>query len=126
VDFSTGEAPQPPRGVGVEEGCARATTTKSFLSQNDVWVHFDAYFNRQKKTLRHKFYGSIAKRSIKQCKNILKNHRHAKGGGRRSPHRPPPTLTPNIRHWTQLPKNSHLEWAMNSPNNQASIRSVVY
>lgn len=32
------------------------------------------------------------------------------GGGRPIP----PTLTPNIRHWTQLPKNSHLEWAMNS------------
>ena len=88
MDFSTGEAPQPPRGVGVEEGCARATTTKSFLSQNDVWVHFDAFLTDRKK---HKFYGSIAKRSIKQCKNILKNHRHAKGGGRRSPHPPPPS-----------------------------------
>jgi len=53
--------------------------------QHEVWVYFDAVFNRQKTqtVTMTRFYGSITKRSLeKQCKSYSKIHGQTKGGGR--------------------------------------------
>ena len=58
-----------------------------FCPQNDVWVHFDAVFNKQKTrivtidSLGNRFHGSIAKRTLqRRRKSYPKIHGLTRGG----------------------------------------------